>query len=69
MPAGKCFLFPVRMECLSYGSLTMGLRGRSCNRPSRILRCQLVDRSRVISLDSIQRSVSVRIEGYDLEVL
>jgi transcription antitermination factor NusG len=48
---------------------TVRIRGGALDGVQGILTEHREDRSLVISLEAIQRSVSIRIEGYDLEVL
>jgi transcription antitermination factor NusG len=62
-----------KMPCRPHPYLAVGrrvrIRGGALDGVEGVLTEQREDRSLVISLDSIQRAVSIRIEGYDLDVL
>jgi len=62
-----------KMPCRPHPYLAVGrrvrIRGGALDGVKGVLIEQREDRSLVISLDSIQRAVSIRIEGYDLDVL
>jgi transcription antitermination factor NusG len=62
-----------KMPCQPHPYVAVGrrvrIRGGALDGVEGVLTAQREDRSLVISLDSIQRAVSIRIEGYDLDVL
>lgn len=62
-----------KMPCQPHPYVAIGrrvrIRGGALDGVEGVLTEQREDRSLVISLDSIQRAVSIRIEGYDLDVL
>ena len=60
-----------RLACSAYPFLKVGqrvrTRGGALDGVEGILRSQNGDRTLVVSIDAIQRSLAVRIEGYDVE--
>ena len=66
-------LLAKNIRCAAHPFLKVGqrvrIRGGSLEGLEGILVCHNGDRKLVISVNTIERSISIRIEGYDLEVL
>ncbi|MFZ0817498.1 MAG: hypothetical protein WAM78_18380, partial [Candidatus Sulfotelmatobacter sp.] len=58
---------PVKEQSFLRIGQRVRVRGGALNGVEGILASQSKERSLVISIESIQRSVSIRVEGYDVE--